>query len=113
MHSSELLFFSALAFGWLMRTGLYPPELKSTNLDFDWTYRRLFPRIINEAINIITALDKMVRSIFLNRIERLIAGVFRYHGPDGLFARTNTIGTSVSVIVALLAIFVILFFLEF
>ena len=31
----QLLFFSALAFGFLMRTGLYPPELRSTNLDFD------------------------------------------------------------------------------
>ena len=24
-----------------MRTGIYPPELRSTNLDFDWFYRRL------------------------------------------------------------------------
>ena len=38
---TQLLFWSALAFAWLMRTGIYPPELRSTNLDFDWLYRGL------------------------------------------------------------------------
>ena len=42
----QLLLFSALAFGWLMRSGLYPPELKSTNLDFDWIYRYFLPRLL-------------------------------------------------------------------
>ena len=37
----QLLFWSALAFTILVRTGIYPPELVSTNLDFDWFYRRL------------------------------------------------------------------------
>ena len=35
----QLLLFSALAFVFLFRTGLYPPEIKSTNLDTDWFYR--------------------------------------------------------------------------
>ena len=39
----QLLLFSALAFTLLVRTGLYPPELRSTNLDTDWVYRRLGP----------------------------------------------------------------------
>jgi multicomponent Na+:H+ antiporter subunit D len=109
----QLLFFSALAFGWLTRTGLYPPELKSTNLDFDWTYRRLIPNIISEMGRILSVLDNMVRSMFINRLEGFIAGVFRHHGPEGLLARTNSVGASVAVIVALLAIFVILFFLNY
>jgi len=39
----QLLFFSALAFVWLNKKGLYPPELKSVNLDFEWLYRRVLP----------------------------------------------------------------------
>ncbi|MBF7073307.1 Na(+)/H(+) antiporter subunit D [Glaciecola sp. MH2013] len=39
----QLLFFSALAFVWLNQRGLYPPELKSVNLDFEWIYRKLLP----------------------------------------------------------------------
>ena len=33
----QLLLFAALAFTFLMRTGLYPPELRSVNLDTDWS----------------------------------------------------------------------------
>lgn len=39
----QLLFFSALAFVWLNKQGLYPPELHSVNLDAEWFYRRLVP----------------------------------------------------------------------
>jgi multicomponent Na+:H+ antiporter subunit D len=39
----QLLFFSALAFVWLNKQGLYPPELRSTNLDAEWLYRKVLP----------------------------------------------------------------------
>jgi multicomponent Na+:H+ antiporter subunit D len=39
----QLLFFSALAFVWLNKVGLYPPELHSVNIDAEWFYRRLLP----------------------------------------------------------------------
>ena len=41
----QLLMFSALAFTVLMRSGIYPPELPSVNLDFDWFYRRALPGV--------------------------------------------------------------------
>ncbi len=40
----QLLLFSALAFTFLMKTGLYPPELRSVVLDVDWVWRWLLPR---------------------------------------------------------------------
>jgi len=39
----QLLFFSALAFVWLNKKCLYPPELPSINLDVEWFYRKLLP----------------------------------------------------------------------
>jgi multicomponent Na+:H+ antiporter subunit D len=36
----QLLFFSAAAFAVLMLTNIYPPELRSTNIDFDWFWRK-------------------------------------------------------------------------
>lgn len=39
----QLLFFSALAFVWLNKKGLYPPELKSVNLDTEWLFRKVLP----------------------------------------------------------------------
>ncbi len=41
----QLLVFSALAFSVLMWHGIYPPELRSVNLDFDFFYRRV-PRLV-------------------------------------------------------------------
>ena len=35
----QLLVFSAAAFAVLVRSGIYPPELRAINLDFDWFYR--------------------------------------------------------------------------
>ena len=43
MAQLQILFFSALAFVWLNKKGLYPPELRSVNIDFEWTYRKLLP----------------------------------------------------------------------
>jgi len=40
----QLLLFAVLAFVYLQKTGLYPPELRSVVLDIDWTWRRLWPR---------------------------------------------------------------------
>ncbi|WP_395341562.1 Na(+)/H(+) antiporter subunit D [Ningiella sp. W23] len=39
----QLLFFSALAFVWLNKQGLYPPELRSVNLDVEFLYRKALP----------------------------------------------------------------------
>ena len=43
----QLLLFSALAFTVLMRTGIYPPELRSVNLSSDYFYRKLFPGLLS------------------------------------------------------------------
>jgi multicomponent Na+:H+ antiporter subunit D len=54
----QLLLFSALAFAVLQRTGLYPPELRSINLDTDWLYRRV-PQLVwtNCGLPVATALQ--------------------------------------------------------
>ena len=43
VEQTQLLFFSALALIWLQLNGLYPSELKSTNLDSEWLYRKVWP----------------------------------------------------------------------
>lgn len=43
LTQTQLLFFSALAFVWLNKQGLYPPELRSTNIDIEWLYRKILP----------------------------------------------------------------------
>ncbi|WP_423908423.1 Na(+)/H(+) antiporter subunit D [Candidatus Spongiihabitans sp.] len=45
----QLLFFSALAFIWLQLKNIYPAELKSTNIDSEWLYRKFWPAIYTTA----------------------------------------------------------------
>ena len=46
MVQMQLLMFSALAFIGLKLTGIYPPELRSVNLDAEWVYRHAGPRAL-------------------------------------------------------------------
>ncbi|SMN01754.1 NADH-ubiquinone oxidoreductase chain L [uncultured Candidatus Thioglobus sp.] len=41
----QLLLFSTLAFIWLQLKNIYPAELKSTNIDSEWLYRKFLPTI--------------------------------------------------------------------
>jgi multicomponent Na+:H+ antiporter subunit D len=106
----QLLMFSALAFGVLMRTGLYPPQLKSINLDFDWSYRRLLPAAIRGLSRIYVPIDTRIRNKFHNSIDWIIATVFHSHGPEGLLARTWTTGSTVLWVAVLLALYMLFYF---
>lgn len=43
INQLQLLLLASLAFTLLIRTGLYPPELRSVNIDADVVYRRVLP----------------------------------------------------------------------
>ncbi|MGW0735152.1 Na(+)/H(+) antiporter subunit D [Streptomyces sp. NPDC002851] len=43
VNQLQLLLLAAMAFTLLVRTGLYPPEVRSVNIDADVVYRRLAP----------------------------------------------------------------------
>jgi multicomponent Na+:H+ antiporter subunit D len=107
----QLLLFSALAFTVLMRTGFYPPELRSTNLDFDWLYRR--------------AGYDLARSLWhgaevgwaglaatAQRAANLAAlAIQRSHGPGSILARTWPTGTMAFWSTVMLAAYLILSYL--
>jgi multicomponent Na+:H+ antiporter subunit D len=50
VNQVQLLVLASMAFTVLVRTGLYPPELRSVNLDADVVYRRLLPRAWDTAL---------------------------------------------------------------
>ncbi|MCU0305100.1 MAG: Na(+)/H(+) antiporter subunit D [Thermoanaerobaculales bacterium] len=108
----QLLLFSALAFTFLQLTGLYPPELRSTNLDFDWTYRRLLPAVVRGVARggrvVVEAFALPVRGL-LDRVHRL---VFHLHGPEGVFARTWTTGAIAFWAVIVLAASLLLYLVD-
>lgn len=91
----QLLLFSALAFVWLMRSGVYPAEVRSTNLDFDIIYRRGLPAFTSWLVRVFQPLDQSFRQGFIRACHRVIAGIYRYSGPGGSLARTLGTGSMV------------------
>ena len=107
----QLLIFSALAFAILQRTGLYPPELRSTVLDFDWFYRRAGVRIAKALANIFASALKHVEASTNLRLAKLTRILFHLHGPQGAMARTTQVGSMMQWVVILLCIYLIIYLL--
>lgn len=106
----QLLLFSALAFSVLMRTGIYPPELRSVNLDFDWVYRRLAVRAVEQAARILRATRDRAGAFGRLGLAAILELIQRYHGPGGRFASTWPTGTMALSMLVLLLGYLILYY---
>ncbi len=104
----QLLLFSALAFTWLMRTGLYPPELRSVNVDFDVVYRKALPAVVRALIRTFGPIDRGARDAALRAFRRMVAQIYRHHGPAGALARSVGTGSMVFWVVAMLAAYLVI-----
>jgi len=66
----QLLFFGAMAFVGLQKTHIYPPELRSVNIDAEWTYRWLGRRMVLGVGSAVARLDGAVRDASLGAVRR-------------------------------------------
>ncbi len=108
----QLLFFSALAFVWLNLRGLYPPELRSVNIDVEWLYRKLLPCSVRCGIATIKPRYEATIRFFCNIVTKgIIGNLTRHHGPEGILARTWPIGSMVLWVALLLGFYLILYYL--
>ncbi len=106
----QLLFWSAVAFAWLNWVGLYPPELRSVNLDSDWVFRRLVQRMFGPDTRALaggwaTMLDQLGR-----RVTATLQTVHRHHGPHGILERTWPTGSMALWVAILLALILLLYY---
>jgi multicomponent Na+:H+ antiporter subunit D len=103
INQYQLLLFSALAFTWLVRTGLYPPEMRSVNLDFDVTYRTGLPLLTAAFVRTFGPIDQGARRAMLRLFRTIVNHIYRHHGPEGALARSVGAGSMVLWVVAMLA----------
>lgn len=112
LTQTQLLFFGALAFVGLQKTRIYPPELVATNLDAEWIYRRLGPRVVRTVAAAVRAADESFRGGIRALVEGSVRGVGRlYAPPDGILARHFSSGSMVAWVTVLLAAYLLLYFL--
>jgi multicomponent Na+:H+ antiporter subunit D len=106
----QLLVFSALAFSVLMRTGIYPPEMKSVNLDFDWTYRKLGPAVATALARAVSNLLKAFGGVVSASSVRFIRALERHHGPESTLARTWPTGSMALWVMILLLAYLLFYY---
>jgi multicomponent Na+:H+ antiporter subunit D len=103
-----LLIFSALAFAVLMRTGLYPPELRSTNLDSEWFYRRAGYAGAMALGRASASLWEAFTQNALSATWRVLAGLRDHHGLDSALARAWPTGNMAFWMTVMLAAYLLL-----
>ena len=104
----QLLLFAALAFTVMMRTGLHPHELPSTNLDTDWLYRRAGVRLVAGAGRIAEAVWTATGNATARAARRLAAGLEHTHGPAGMLASNRPTGSMAFWTTVMLAAYLLL-----
>ncbi|MDA0654672.1 MAG: Na(+)/H(+) antiporter subunit D [Proteobacteria bacterium] len=103
----QLLTFSALAFAWLKLSGIYPPELRSVNLDADWLYRWLGTRAARWTLGAIGFAAAGIRETARDEAAALGGKLL---GRRGLLTRPTPIGAAALWVGALLAGYLFLYF---
>ena len=104
----QLLFWSALAFAILMRTGIYPPELLSTNLDFDWFYRRLGRSAAGAAGRFAARLWQTFADAAAAQTSRIVEKLGSHYASGGIPARMTQTSSMVFWTTVLLAAYLLL-----
>ena len=98
----QLLFFSALAFVWLQKNGLYPPELLSVNIDAEWFYRRSLPwcwKMIKQGYRSLEVyLTELTDKVFCC----VGLGIARIYGEQGVITKTGQTGYAVFIVMVFL-----------
>jgi multicomponent Na+:H+ antiporter subunit D len=108
---TQLLFLAALAVVLLIRVGIYPAELRATNLDFDWFYRRLGAGILAGAGKMLQHGWRAFTYQITRAVKSFADGLHTYHGPSGLLARswqTSNMAFWTSVVLAAYLLFLYL-----
>ena len=104
----QLLFFSALAFVWLNKQGLYPPELHSVNLDAEWIYRKVLPRGAGLVSAAMESLAGGARTLVTDSIQQTRDGFGRSRWAAYHLSASWPTGSMVLWIAVLLGVYLLL-----
>ena len=103
----QLLLFAGLAF-FLMLNQM--TRTLTISLDFDWFYRRFAAMVGREFTSRGSRAREGFETAMLKRLERIIATIFRYNGPQGILARTWPTGSSALWIAVLLGTYLLFYY---
>jgi multicomponent Na+:H+ antiporter subunit D len=80
------------------------------NLDFDITYRKWLPAIYRGMINLTRDGWQSILEDLRRGVQRVVAYMFRHHGPEGILARTWPTGSMALWVAVLLGGILLLYY---
>ena len=107
----QLLAFAALAVVVLVRTGVYPPEVRATNVDAEWAYRKAGPAMCSAVGSVALSVYQFVCAVGLAVVDVAIALARHLHDPRGVFGRSAPIGISALFAAFMLVVYLVLYYL--
>jgi len=107
----QLLLFALLAFAFLYRHGIHPPEIRAVNVDTDWTYRKAGPAVLNWLTWVVGSIYNWIVGLLVKTTSRTIKRLYNSHGPEGRMARNWPTGAMVLSIAVLLGAILLVNFL--
>lgn len=83
INQVQLLLLASMAFTFLIRTGLYPPEIRSVNIDADWAYRRGLPLTWRAATRVVTGAGRALEAPRRRVLDRVLDTAANWFAPNG------------------------------
>lgn len=105
----QLLLFSALAFVFLFKSGLYPPEVKSVNLDTDWSYRVGAVAVLKPVAAAVAAMTAGLFGGLSSIWQQSVVAIDKAVGPKAWLSRSLDSTGMVAATLALLLMFLLLY----
>lgn len=105
----QLLMFSALAFTVLFTKGLYPPEIKSLNLDSDWLYRVGAAGLLNPISRFVARFAEIGQTQLTEASRRGALKLDALFGPKAWFSRSVDSTGMVALVVGSLLVFLLFY----
>jgi multicomponent Na+:H+ antiporter subunit D len=106
----QLLVFAPLAIVYLHRSGRYPAEVPSVNLDAEWFLRRFFPAVLYGVYQVGSISRMLLNQFFMYGLRNIADYMATHHGPRGVLARNWPTGSMVMWVAVLLAFYMFLYF---
>lgn len=94
VNQLQLLMFSAAAFIFLQKTGIYPPELRAVNLDVEWVYRRALPAFLYRIEQISRRFTGAFQAGAQRGLSFSVGYIKGHHSPNGLLGEPWPIGVA-------------------
>ena len=100
----QLLCFALLAFVWLMKSGIHPPEVRAVNLDSDWLYRRWLAVRLPQFSDGVAALWQQSAKAVTWQWQHIKSVLMEFSQPRGLLARSWSVNSMVFIATVLFGV---------